>query len=192
MAGRAVRITPEMTADAKTMLRLMGMPVIEAPGEAEAQCSLLAKEGKVWATASEDMDSLTFGTPVLLRGFKNVKEPITQIRLDKVLEGFGFEMEEFIDLCILLGCDYMKKISGIGPIKGYDMMLKNGKTLEGVIKQIHILNTSSKRKQTIDIPVPWDYTSVRKLFKSPSVKKAEDVEVREEHEKLVEVGVARG
>lgn len=36
MAGRSVRITPEMTADAKTMLRLMGMPVIEAAGEAEA------------------------------------------------------------------------------------------------------------------------------------------------------------
>jgi len=43
------------------------VPVIEAPGEAEAQCAELCKGGKVWATASEDMDSLTFGTPILLR-----------------------------------------------------------------------------------------------------------------------------
>ena len=81
MAGRSVHITSEMVADAKNMLRLMGMPVVEAPGEAEAQCSILAKEGKVWATVSEDMDSLTFGTPVLLRGFKSVKEPLTEINL---------------------------------------------------------------------------------------------------------------
>ncbi len=38
----------------------------QAPGEAEAQCAALAKAGKVYATATEDMDALTFGTPKLL------------------------------------------------------------------------------------------------------------------------------
>jgi len=41
-----------------------------------------------YATASEDMDSLTFGTKVLLRGFNTKKEPIIQINLEQVLEGF--------------------------------------------------------------------------------------------------------
>jgi hypothetical protein len=36
MAGRSIKITAEMMADAKKLLALMGMPVIEAPGEAEA------------------------------------------------------------------------------------------------------------------------------------------------------------
>jgi hypothetical protein len=40
---------------------------VEAPSEAEAQCAEMCKGGKVWATASEDMDSLTFATPILLR-----------------------------------------------------------------------------------------------------------------------------
>ena len=36
MAGRSIRITKEMTEDAKKLLRLMGCPIIESPGEAEA------------------------------------------------------------------------------------------------------------------------------------------------------------
>ena len=50
------------------LLKLMGMPVVEAPCEAEAQCAALAKAGKVYAAASEDMDTLTFGAPRLVRG----------------------------------------------------------------------------------------------------------------------------
>ena len=36
MAGRSVIVTKEMTKDAKNLVRLMGVPVIEAPCEAEA------------------------------------------------------------------------------------------------------------------------------------------------------------
>ena len=45
----------------------MGIPYVNAPGEAEASCAALVKAGKVFATASEDMDSLTFGSSVVLR-----------------------------------------------------------------------------------------------------------------------------
>lgn len=45
-----------------------------------------------FATATEDMDALTFGTNVLLRGFNSKKEPICQIDLKAVLE--GFEMDQ--------------------------------------------------------------------------------------------------
>jgi flap endonuclease-1 len=76
MAGRSIRVTPEMMNDAKKLIRLMGAPVIEAPGEAEAQCARLASLGLAYGTASEDMDSLTFGTNFLLRGFNSKKEPI--------------------------------------------------------------------------------------------------------------------
>ena len=39
----------------------------QAPGEAEAQCAAMVKAGKIYATGTEDMDALTFGTSVLLR-----------------------------------------------------------------------------------------------------------------------------
>ena len=36
MAGRSIRVTKEMMEDAKKLLKLMGTPIVEAPGEAEA------------------------------------------------------------------------------------------------------------------------------------------------------------
>jgi flap endonuclease-1 len=89
MAGRSIKITPEMIADAKRLLNLMGIPIIEAPSEAESQCATIVKLGLAYGMASEDMDSLTFGTNYLLRGFNSKKEPIIQIELAQVLTGFG-------------------------------------------------------------------------------------------------------
>lgn len=74
-----------MKEDAITMLRLMGVPVIIAPCEAEAQCAALCKAGRVYATVTEDMDALTFGTKVLLRNVNTKKEPITEINYDRML-----------------------------------------------------------------------------------------------------------
>lgn len=68
-----------MKNDAINMLKLLGCPVVIAPCEAEAQCAQLCKAGKVYATATEDLDALTFQTPILLRGFNNKKEPIYEI-----------------------------------------------------------------------------------------------------------------
>jgi flap endonuclease-1 len=73
-AKRTVRVSKEMTEDAKTLLRLMGVPVIEAPTEAEAQCAALARAGVVHAAVSEDMDTLTFGAPVMLRNVFGKRE----------------------------------------------------------------------------------------------------------------------
>ncbi len=64
---RLVKVTPQHNEDCKNLLRLMGVPVLDAPGEAEAQCAALAKANKVYAVGTEDMDTLAFGAPVLLR-----------------------------------------------------------------------------------------------------------------------------
>ncbi len=61
------------------MLTLMGVPVIQAPGEAEAQCSVMCSMGKVDCVGTEDMDALTFGAKVLVRNFNQKKEPVYEI-----------------------------------------------------------------------------------------------------------------
>lgn len=55
------------------------------------------KAGKVFATATEDMDALTFGSNVLLRHLtfsEARKMPIQEIHLDKVLDGFNFDQKQ--------------------------------------------------------------------------------------------------
>jgi len=71
------KITKQMTEDCKNMLRYAGVPVIEAPGEAEAQCSAMVKLGKAYATATEDMDALTFGMTNAWKEISNYLKELT-------------------------------------------------------------------------------------------------------------------
>ncbi len=99
-AKRTVRVSKEMTQDAKTLIKLMGMPIIEAPTEAEAQCAVMCRAGLVHAVVSEDMDTLTFGAPVFIRNMfqpESRKIPVNEVTLAKVLEGLELKMPEFID-----------------------------------------------------------------------------------------------
>jgi flap endonuclease-1 len=55
------------------------------------------KAGKVFATATEDMDALTFGSNILLRHMtfsEARKMPIQEYHLNKVLEGMGLSKEQ--------------------------------------------------------------------------------------------------
>lgn len=75
-------------------------PLVQAPSEAEAQCAELARGGKVFAAGSEDMDTLTFNSPILLRHLtfsEAKKEPISQIDLSKALEGLEMDMNQVND-----------------------------------------------------------------------------------------------
>lgn len=60
------------------------------------------KADKVFATATEDMDALTFGCNVLLRRltFSEARKlPVQEIHFDKVLEGLELNHDE---VCTLL------------------------------------------------------------------------------------------
>jgi flap endonuclease-1 len=86
------------------------------------------------------MDSLTFGSPVLVRGMSSQKgskanNDLVEIDLAKVLDSLKLTQEEFVDLCILCGCDYTGTISGIGPVKAYKFIQECG-NIEKVLKQV--------------------------------------------------------
>nr|CAG8433563.1 11317_t:CDS:10 [Entrophospora candida] len=185
---RTVKVTPEHNNECKELLGLMGIPYVEAPCEAEAQCAALAKAGKVYAAASEDMDTLTFSTPVLLRHLtfsENRKLPINEISLNKIIQGLEVTMDQFIDLCILLGCDYCDSIKGIGPHRAVELIKRYG-NLEKIIE-----NLDTKK---YPIPEDWPYKEARELFKNPDVKDPNEIEIKWETpnvEGLVEFLVVR-
>lgn len=169
---RTVKVTREHNEECKKLLKTMGIPYVEAPCEAEAQCAELAKAGKVFGAASEDMDTLTFGTPVLLRHMtysETRKLPIDEVNLSKALEGLGYDMNQFIDLCILMGCDYTTSIRGIGPHNAYKL-IKEHKSIDEAIKHL-----SPKQKE--GIPADWNYAEARALFVAPDVTPGSEIEV---------------
>jgi len=139
------------------------VPVVDAPCEAEASCAALAKSGVVFATGTEDADALTFGTPILVRHLSMAearKMPIVEINLQAALEGLKLNQEQFIDLCILCGCDYADSIKGIGPVKALKLIQDYG-CIEEALKKIDTTK--------YPLPEPFPFEEARKLFKEPEV-----------------------
>ena len=148
----------------------MGIPVVEAPCEAEAQCAELAKGGKVFAAVSEDMDTLTFGTPRLVRKLfasesQQAKTPPMEVDLEKAIEGLGLTMDQFVDVCILSGCDYCSTIKGVAGITALKLVKQHG-SLAGVLANI------DREKHSVP-DVDWD--AVRAAFIKPEVTPAADI-----------------
>src|SRR5262245_47796885 len=123
------RLTRAMVDEAVELLRLMGIPVVQAPSEGEAQASHMCAIGSVWAAASKDYDCLLFGAPRLLRFLtisgkeflpsKAAFRPLTPELIDSsmMLEHYGITREQLIDLAILMSTDFNEGIKGIGPKK---------------------------------------------------------------------------
>ncbi|KAF1795260.1 PIN domain-like [Phytophthora cactorum] len=177
---RLVRATPQHNEDCKELLRLMGVPHITAPCEAEASCAALAKGGRVFAAGTEDMDALTFGVPVLYRRLTvspAKKIPILEIRLERALQELELTQEQFVDLCILCGCDYCDSIRGIGPKKAY-AGIKEHKNIENYIEALQ-----KNKSKGVVIPDEWlgenpIYKNAREMFIQPEVVDPKETEIK--------------
>ncbi|CAK9437225.1 uncharacterized protein LODBEIA_P16030 [Lodderomyces beijingensis] len=173
---RLVRVSRDQNDEAKKLLSLMGIPYVEAPCEAEAQCAELARGGKVYAAASEDMDTLCYEPPQLLRHLtfsEARKMPIDEIKYKDAIAGLDMTKEEFIDLCILLGCDYCETIKGVGPVTAYKLMKEHG-SLDNIVKYLQ----ENPEKTKYKVPENWPYDEARQLFLNPEVTPAKAVELK--------------
>ncbi|XP_034071187.1 probable flap endonuclease 1 homolog isoform X2 [Gymnodraco acuticeps] len=128
----------------------------QAPGDAEALCAKLVRDGTVDAVASEDMDTLPFGANILIRQLNAKKDSkVIEYSLPKLLEKLKMTHEEFVDLCILLGCDYCDKIAGLGPTRALSLIQKH-RTIENVVLHVN--------RKTHPVPHFWEYKEARKIF----------------------------
>jgi 5'-3' exonuclease len=105
------------------VLRGIGIPVLQATGEGERLASALYRDGKVAAVYSADRDCLVHGCDLLITGLSkewNKKEARTfdAVYLPTLLHDLDIAFDSFVDLCILAGCDYNKKIRKRGAKRG--------------------------------------------------------------------------
>lgn len=160
-AQQTSRMTDEVKESAKELIRYMGLPIVDAPSDGEQEAAYICRRKDVWATASQDFDSLLFGTPVLLRNltmtgrrkvpgkdiYREIKTEV--IDSEEFLRNLGISREQLVDMCILMGTDFNTGIKGIGPKKALKLVRDNG-DLESVLRKIGE-----------DIP---DYQEIRGIF----------------------------
>jgi len=134
----SLRVTREMINDVKTLLHLMGISYIHPEvGEGEAYASELCRMGVVDYVLTEDMDSLVYGCPKLIRNCvdKTVKRKgvVSIFDYDSIILKLGFNHDKFIEFCILCGCDYCNPVPKIGNITALKLFQKH-ETIEEIIK----------------------------------------------------------
>jgi len=171
-AQQTSKITQDMIEESKKLIKYMGIPVIQAKSEGEAQSAYLVEKGDAWACASQDYDTLLFGGRRLLRNFavsrsKKIKDTtvtldIEYITLSKLLEHLGITREQLIDMAILIGTDFYEGIKGIGQHKALDLIKTHG-SLENIIEK----NVSIAKKK-IDLNMEL-VQQIRDIFLNPDV-----------------------
>ena len=121
-AAQTSRLTHPMVEELVQLLAALGVPTILAPGEGEAQAAVMSAKGTVWASASEDYDTLLFGAPRLVRGLaargRSGQSPGAQfIDRSELLARLGIDGDELIALGVIVGTDFNEGARGFGPKK---------------------------------------------------------------------------
>ncbi len=145
-AQQAVKLTDEMIQESKELISLMGLPVVQAPSEGEAQIAFMVESKDLFGCVSQDFDALLFGTPVLLRNItvsgkrkvpgKNFYIEVSpeKIELEKVLKKLKINRKKLVWIGILVGTDFNKKFPKIGPKTALNLVQKFD-SFEEIIKE---------------------------------------------------------
>ncbi len=136
----------------RNALESLGIPTVQAIGEAEKLCAALSREGHCAGVVSEDSDTLAFGATILIKNISRGKAIC--ISLSALLQDLDVTFPQFVDICIMAGCDYNSNIPGIGVCGGYNLIKSYGR-IENL--------PSEYRKKVIDLSV-LNYIECRKQF----------------------------
>ena len=135
-----IKVNSSMYSDLKELFEYTGVPYYVASGEADALCVAFCKCGIAAAVFSEDMDILAHGSPVLVRGINSngfrKEGQLNEYNLTELLTELNLSHDQFIDVCILCGCDYCGKIEKVGSITALKLV-RQYHDLENIVSKIH-------------------------------------------------------
>lgn len=195
-SSQLLRLDDEMIAESKELLLAMGIPIVQAPSEGEAQAAHMARTNtKIYASVSQDYDSLLFGASRLIRnltvsrkrktysGYIEIKPEI--IELEKVFNFLEINLEQLICLGILVGTDYNPKgIPGIGQKKALEIV-KRYKYPYEIFKSVE--------EQILSLPEEdrFNWQEIFALFYKPGVSNKDFEFEQFDEEKIKEILVKR-
>ncbi len=183
--SRALKLTDSMIDDAKKLLVYMGLPVIVAPSDGEAQISQMAAKGEVFGCVSQDYDSLLFGAPIVFRNIgvggkrkvagSNFYVDVSpeKIDLEQTLKHLGISRQKLVWIGILIGTDFNEKFPNIGPKKALALVQKFD-SFEEITKET---------KFSPD----FDFKEIEEIFLNPPYNETPKIEFKPpENAKVVE------
>ena len=147
-ASRTSRLTDEMIDEAKKLVEAFGLPVIEAPSEAEAQASFIVKNNEAFAISTNDADAMLFEAPRVVRNLNMAgkKKKLNKlsyetinpdlINLEDNLRHLGLSQDQLIALAMLIGTDYNSGgVKGIGPKTALKMVKAHGNNFDKLFEE---------------------------------------------------------
>lgn len=144
---QTIRLDRKKTNEAKELLIALGLPVIQAPSEAESQCAFINEKGDVDFVATSDYDALLYGAKKVVRNltlsqrrrlpsgaYVTINPEL--IELKTVLKTLKINQDQLIALAILIGTDYnVGGVKGIGP-KTALRLVKQYKKFDKIFKEV--------------------------------------------------------
>ena len=133
-SAQFVKMNDEIIEQSKSLLKAMGIPVVQAPGEGEAEAAALVHAGKAFAAASQDYDALLYSSPRLIRNLTlsrrrktssgvYVTTSIESVEFQDLLNKLQIDKDQLISLGILVGTDFNPGgIKGIGQKKALEIV----------------------------------------------------------------------
>jgi flap endonuclease-1 len=173
---RFASIDENIINESKELLSYMGVSIINAPSEAEAQISYMTRNNLLDYTVSQDFDCLLFNSPNLVRNLtvsqkkkivsKNIYVDVSPeiIYLEDVLDNLNLTREKLIYLSILIGTDFNDKIEGVGP-----------KTALKLVKEYNSFEEIEKKLLEKGKKVNFDYKEILDVFQNPIVSKIPEI-----------------
>lgn len=134
-------VTREMFVTVKNYLESKNIKYRTAPSESEAYCAKLLNQGLVDHVSTEDSDIFCFGSKTCIRGI-NASDTVQFVQLKNILEALELTLDQYIDFCITLGCDYIPGgVKGVGPSKALSKIKNNEPT---GVQEIEFYSESKK------------------------------------------------
>lgn len=119
---QGMSITQQMSNDCKELLRLFGIPYINSPMEAEAQCAFLNAINITDGTITDDSDIWLFGAQTVYKNFFVQKKMVMEFRMENIEKMMFLDRKKLIQLAMLVGSDYTVGLSGVGAVTALEIL----------------------------------------------------------------------